>query len=157
VGFIAGLAWLFSDKKKGLNTVLIVSAVLAVVATLYYFLNPTTANAMFYDVANNIFGDAQISLFAGVSIAIGFVLVLLVRFLFGKNLDVATAVTWSMLGNLLGIGFAALSDIWINGYPPAVAFVGEYIPAAGPNLIFAAILVPLFVGAYAALQKQTGR
>lgn len=157
VGFIAGLAWLFSDKKKGLNTVLIVSAVLAVVATLYYFLNPTTANAMFYDVANNIFGDAQISLFAGISIAIGFVLVLLVRFLFGKNLDVATAVTWSMLGNLLGIGFAALSDIWINGYPPAVAFVGEYIPAAGPNLIFAAILVPLFVGAYAALQKQTGR
>lgn len=157
VGFIAGLAWLFSDKKKGLNTVLIVSAVLAVAATLYYFLNPTTANAMFYDVANNIFGDAQISLFAGISIAIGFVLVLLVRFLFGKNLDVATAVTWSMLGNLLGIGFAALSDIWINGYPPAVAFVGEYIPAAGPNLIFAAILVPLFVGAYAALQKQTGR
>lgn len=157
VGFIAGLAWLFKDQKKGLNTVLIISAVLAAAATLYYFLNPTTANAMYYDVANNIFGDAQISLVAGISIAIGFVLVLLVRFLFGKNIDVAAAVTWSMLGNLLGIGFAALSDIWINGYPPAVAFVGEYIPAAGPNLIFAAILVPLFVAAYAALQKQTGR
>jgi uncharacterized membrane protein len=157
VGFIAGLAWLFKDQKKGLNTVLIISAVLAAAATLYYFLNPTTANAMFFDVENNIFGDAPISLWAGISIAIGFVLVLLVRFLFGKNVDVAAAVTWSMLGNLLGIGFAALSDIWVNGYPPAVAFVGEYIPAAGPNLIFAAILVPLFVAAYSALQKQTGR
>jgi len=157
VGFVAGLHWVFADKKNVLKTVFTAAAVLAAAATIYYFLNPTTANAMFYDVANNIFGDAQISLFAGISIAIGFVLVLLVRLLFGKTRDVAAAVTWSMLGNLLGIGFAALSDIWINGYPPAVAFVGEFIPAAGPNLIFAAILVPLFVAAYGALQKQTGR
>jgi len=83
--------------------------------------------------------------------------VLLVRFIFGKNLDVAAAVTWSMLGNLLGIGFAALSDIWINGYSPVVALVGEFLPAAGPNLIFAAILVPILVAAYAAVQTQSGR
>jgi hypothetical protein len=62
-----------------------------------------------------------------------------------------------MLGNLLGIGFAAISDIWINGFSFPVAIVGEYIPAAGPNLIFAAILVPLLVGAYAAVQRQSGR
>jgi hypothetical protein len=62
-----------------------------------------------------------------------------------------------MLGNLLGLGFAALSDIWINGYSPAVAVVGEYLPSAGPNLIFAAILVPLLVAAYAAVQRQSGR
>ena len=52
-----------------------------------------------------------------------------------------------MLRVLLGIGFAALSDIKINGFSPAAAIVGEFLPAAGPNLIFAAILVPLFVGA----------
>jgi hypothetical protein len=62
-----------------------------------------------------------------------------------------------MLGNILGIGFAAISDIWINGYSPATAIVGEFLPAAGPNLIFAAILVPLLVVAYAAVQKQSGR
>jgi uncharacterized membrane protein len=157
VGFIAGMAWLFKDKKQGLNWVLIVSAVLTVAITVFYFLNRTTANAMYYDVANNIFGDAPISLVAGISIAIGFVLVLLVRFIFGKNIDVAAAVTWSMLGNLLGIGFAALSDIWINKYPPSVAFVGEFLPSAGPNLIFAAILVPILVAAFYAVQKQTGR
>jgi hypothetical protein len=62
-----------------------------------------------------------------------------------------------MLGNILGLGFAAVSDIWINGYPPVLAIVGEFLPAAGPNLIFAAILVPLLVVAYAAVQRQSGR
>ena len=157
VGFIAGLSWLFADKKKGIDTVLIISAVLTAIATAFYFMNKTQANTLFYDVNNGIFGDAQISLIAGISMAIGFVLVLLARIFFGKNIDVAAAVTWSMLGNLLGIGFAAISDIWINGYSPAIAIVGEFIPAAGPNLIFAAILVPILVSAFAATRKQTGR
>ena len=157
VGFVAGLSWLFSEKKKGIDTVLIVSALLIAAATAFYFLNPGQANTLFYDVDNSIFGDAQITMIAGISVVIGFVLVLAARFLFGKNVDVAAAVTWAMLGNLLGIGFAAVSDIWINGYPPAVAIIGEFIPAAGPNLIFAAILVPLLVSAFAASRRQTGR
>ncbi|MBA3073901.1 MAG: hypothetical protein FP831_09915 [Anaerolineae bacterium] len=157
VGLISGMVWLFADKKKSINVVLLVSAVLAAAITVYYFLNPSTSNAMFFDVDNGIFGDAQISMFAGVSVLIGLAIVLIVRFVFGKNIDVAAAVTWAMLGNLVGIGFAAISDIWINGYPPVVALVGEFLPAAGPNLIFAAILVPILVAAYAAVQKQTGR
>jgi ECF-type riboflavin transporter, S component len=154
VGFVAGLVWLFADKKRSINVVLIISAVLAALATVVYVLNPTTTNGVFYDANGN---NAQITLIAGLSLVIGFVIVLLVRFIFGRNIDVAAAVTWAMLGNILGIGFAAVSDIWINGYPPAVALVGEFIPSAGPNLIFAAILVPILVGAYAAVQKQTGR
>lgn len=157
VGLISGMVWLFADKKKSINVVLLISAVLAAGITIFYFINPNTANAMFFDVNNNIFGDAPISMFAGVSVLIGLAIVLIVRFVFGKNIDVAAAVTWSMLGNLLGIGFAAVSDIWINGYPPAVALVGEFLPSAGPNLIFAAVLVPILVAAYAAVQKQTGR
>jgi hypothetical protein len=157
VGLISGMVWLFSDKKKSLNTVLIINAVLAVLVTLIFFLNRTIPNMMFFDVENNIFGDAQISIIAGVSVLIGFLLVLLVRFLFSTNEDVAAAVTWGMLGNILGIGFAAISDIWINGFPFVVAIVGEFIPAAGPNLIFAAVLLPLLVVAYAAVRRQSGR
>jgi hypothetical protein len=157
VGFIAGLVFLFKDRKKSMDTVLIISAVLALLATGIYLLNRAVPNMMFFDVDNGIFGDAKISLFAGISLVVGFILVLLVRFLFPKNVDVAAAVTWSMLGNILGIGFAAISDIWINGFSPAVAIVGEFLPSAGPNLIFAAILVPLLVAAYAAVQRQTGR
>jgi len=157
VGMIAGMALLFPNRKKGINVVLIISAVLTAVAVLVYLLNMGQPNMMFFDPANNIFGDATITPLAAISVVIGFVLVLLVRFIFRKNIDVAAAVTWSMLGNLIGIGFAALSDIWINGYAPAAAIVGEFLPAAGPNLIFAAVLVPLLAVAYGAVQRQTGR
>jgi hypothetical protein len=157
VGLIAGLAMLYTDKKKALNNVLIISAVLTALATIIYFIGKAVPNMLFFDVPNNIFGDQQITLIAGLSVLIGFVLVLIVRFLFGKNIDIGAAVTWAMLGNLIGIGFAAISDIWINGFSPVVATVGEFIPAAGPNLIFAAILIPMLVAAYAAMRKQTGR
>ncbi|MBN1145923.1 MAG: ECF transporter S component [Anaerolineales bacterium] len=157
VGFIAGMAWLFSNKKKSLNTVLIVSAVLVALATIIFFLNRAAPNMLFYDVDNGIFGDAQISMIAGLSVLIGFVLVIAVRYLFKDNLEIAAAVTWGMLGNIIGIGFAAISDIWINGFPLALAIVGEFIPAAGPNLIFAAILLPPLVLAYFAARRQAGR
>lgn len=157
VGFISGLPFLFRDKKRSLDTVLWTGGVLAVLAAVLYFLNPTQPNTLFFDPANNVFGDATITLFAGISILVGLVLVLIVRFAFGQNLDIAAAVTWGMLGNIIGIGFAAISDIWINGYSPVAAIVGEFLPAAGPNLIFAAILVPLLVVAYSSVQRQSGR
>ncbi|HKJ26949.1 MAG TPA: ECF transporter S component [Anaerolineales bacterium] len=156
VGFIAGLVWLAKDRKKAMNNVLITSGVLALLAVVVFFLNRSMPNMLFFDVDNGIFGDATISMFAGISIIVGFVLVVVVRFLF-KDEDVQAAVTWAMLGNILGIGFAAISDIWINGFSPAAAIVGEFLPAAGPNLIFAAILVPLLVAAYASVQRQSGR
>lgn len=157
VGMIAGMAWLFQDKRKSINTVLIVGAALVALITALYLLNPTTANGMYYDPATDTFGETPLTLIAGLSVVIGLILVVVVRFVFGQNIDVAAAVTWSMLGNIIGLGFAALSDIWINGYSPVVALVGEFIPSAGPNLIFAAILVPLLVGAYTAAQRQAGR
>ena len=157
VGFIAGMALLFKDKKKSMDTVLWIGGVLALMTVLLFFVNPKTANGLYFDPVSGNFGQTPMTVFAGVTILIGFVLVLVVRFGFGKNEDVAAAVTWGMLGNILGILFASLSDIFINGFSLVAAVVGEFLPAAGPNLIFAAILVPLLVGAYAAVQKQTGR
>jgi uncharacterized membrane protein len=152
IGFIAGLPMLFADKKKSLDFVLIIGAVLAALAVVVYLFNRSEINQLYFSDT-----PQPTSILAGLSILIGLVLVLIVRFVFGKNIDLATAVTWAMLGNILGIGFAAISDIWINGYSPATAIVGEFLPAAGPNLIFAAILVPLLVVAYAAVQKHSGR
>lgn len=157
IGFIAGCWMLFRDRKQSMNTVLYVSGALVLLTALLYFFNRNQPNTLFFDPANNVFGDAPISVFAGISIVVGFILVVLVRYGFASNENVATAVTWGMLGNILGLLFAALSDIWINGYTLPVAIVGEYLPAAGPNLIFAAILVPLLVGAYASVQRQSGR
>ncbi|TET84926.1 MAG: ECF transporter S component [Anaerolineales bacterium] len=157
IGMISGMAALYVDKKKSMNAVLSISAALAAIATLMWIMNPTLANMMFFDVDAGIFGDAAISLFAGLSALVGFVLVVLIRLVFKENIDLATAVTWAMLGNFIGIGFAAISDIWINGFSPTVAIVGEFLPAAGPNMIFAAILVPILIGAYNAVQRQIGR
>jgi uncharacterized membrane protein len=157
VGMISGLVFLFADRKRSLNTVLIVSAVLAFIATVIYILNRNIPNMMYFNPDENIFGDQTISPFAAISLVVGFLLVLAVRFFFGKNIDIAAAVTWGMLGNLVGIGFAAISDIWVNGYTLPVAIVGEFLPAAGPNLIFAAILVPILVAAFVSVQRQTGR
>jgi uncharacterized membrane protein len=157
IGFVAGLAMLFKDRKQSMNTVLYVSGALVVLTALLYFVNRNMPNMLFYDVDSGIFGDAPISLFAGISIVVGFVLVLAVRYGFASNENVAAAVTWGMLGNILGLLFASLSDIWINGFSLTATVVGQFLPAAGPNLIFAAILVPLLVGAYASVQRQSGR
>ncbi|MEN4011519.1 MAG: ECF transporter S component [Chloroflexota bacterium] len=159
IGMVAGMSLLFPNRQKGLNVVLAISAVVAVLATVVFLLNRNVPNMLFFDVEAGIFGDAMISWFAGFSVAIGLLMVVAIRAFaaFGKNIEVTAAVSWSLLGNFLGIGFAAISDIWINGFSPAVTIVGQFLPAAGPNSIFAAILVPLLVGAYAAVQRQTGR
>src|SRR5512135_2067263 len=157
VGFIAGMAVLFRDKKRSMDMVLWIGGVLAVLTVLLFVLNPKTANGLYFNPSTGNFGQDTMTTFAGVTILIGFILVLIVRFAFGGNENVAAAVTWGMLGNILGILFAALSDIFINGFSLVAAIVGEFLPAAGPNLIFAAILVPLLVGAYAAVQRQSGR
>ena len=157
IGFISGLWMLFRDRRQSMNTVMWVGGILAVLTALLYFLNRNQANMLFFDPENNIFGDAPISPFAGIAIIVGFLLILGVRYFFSSNENVATAVTWAMLGNILGLLFASLSDIWINGLTLPATIVGQFLPAAGPNLIFAAILVPLLVGAYASVQRQSGR
>ncbi len=157
VGFIAGCWMLFKDRKQSMNMVLYVSGGLVVITAVLYFLNRNMPNMLFFDVNNGIFGDATISTFAGLSIVVGFILVLGVRYGFASNENVATAVMWGMLGNILGLLFASIADIWINGFSLPATIVGQFLPAAGPNLIFAAILVPLLVGAYASVQRQSGR
>jgi len=154
VGFITGLIYVFQDKKRIIDFALYVSGALSVAAVALFFFNQTVPNLTFFDPSNNIFGDSQISLFAGISIIIGYALVLAVRFFFARNEAIVLAVTWGMLGNILGIGFAAISDIWINRYNLPEAVVGEFLPAAGPNLIFTAVLLPLLVVVYYLSQQE---
>jgi len=151
VGLIAGMVMLFGDKKRSLNTVLIIGVAGALIGTLIWLLNPNETNQMAAPF------DQPISVFAGISVIVGVVLVLAIRFGLSQQIDLVAAVVWGSLGIVLGIGFAAISDIWINGYSLPVAIVGEYIPAAGPNLIAAAILVPILLVAYQGVQQQTGR
>jgi hypothetical protein len=151
IGFVSGMWMLFANKKKSMDTVLYISGGLAILATILFFVNRDVINGVY-------FADTQpVSLFAGLTTVIGFVLIFAVRYFFKNNEDIATAVTWGMLGNIIGLLFASLSDMVINGFSLAAAVVGEFLPSAGPNLIFAAILVPMLVVAYAATRRQSGR
>ncbi len=148
IGLISGMVMLFGDKKRSLNTVMIIGIVGGLLGTLIWLLNPNETNQMVGE---------PITVFAGISVVVGIVLVLVIRFGLSQQIDLVTAVVWGSLGIVLGIGFAAIADIWVNGYSPVVAIVGEFIPAAGPNLIAAAILVPILLVAYQGVQQQTGR
>lgn len=151
IGLIAGMVMLFGDKKRSLNWLLILTAIGAVLATVVWLLNKNEANLTAAP------WDQPLTIAAGVSALVGLVIAAAIRFIWEKEIDVAASVAWGSLGIILGIGFAAISDIWVNGYSVATAVVGEFLPAAGPNLVQAAILVPLLLIAYRAVQKQTGR
>jgi uncharacterized membrane protein len=71
--------------------------------------------------------------------------------------DTTTLVVWSTLGVIAGIGFAAVADIFYNGYNIPTAIVGEFIPAAGPNVLFAIILAPLLYAAWKQARAGVGR
>jgi uncharacterized membrane protein len=71
--------------------------------------------------------------------------------------DTRAVVIWGVLGVVVGIGFAAIADIFYNGYSIPTAIVGEFVPAGGPNTLFAVILTPLLYAAWKQARAQAGR
>jgi hypothetical protein len=152
VGLISGLAIVSSRKERSANIAMFVSVALALAGTLFFLTNQNEQNQVYFGA-----GAGQMTLLAGLSALIGAVMVVMARFIFASRPEVAGAVTWGLMGNFIGIGFAALTDIWINGFSPVTAIVGEFVPAAGPNAIFAVILLPILLLAYLAVRRQSGR
>lgn len=74
-----------------------------------------------------------------------------------EDQETAALVVWGTLGVIVGIGFASMADIWINGYSFTTAFIGEFIPAAGPNTLFAVVLTPLLYAAWKQARAVAGR
>jgi uncharacterized membrane protein len=150
IGLVAGLVLLFPDRRKSLNTLTWLVGILVLAAIGIIVFGP---------VVMHPWTGEQIPRMPWVwVVVIGGVLALAARFLM-KPLgeDTAAINLWGALGIIIGIGFAAFADIWVNGYTFFVAMVGEFIPAAGPNIINAAILAPILLAAYKAVQARTGR
>ncbi|MDT7883825.1 MAG: ECF transporter S component [Thermoflexus sp.] len=146
IGLVAGLPVILG-RERALNILTGLVAVVGVALSLW---------AMTTEIESPFFGGPLSPLMRWVPL-IGAALVVALRFALGRNIALASVIVWGAVANIVGIGFAAIADIWINGYPPAVALLGEFVPAAGPNILHAAILTPLLVGAYNALQQQLGR
>jgi hypothetical protein len=150
MGMVPGLVMLFADKKRSLNFLTALVAVLIVIAAALVFLNP--------QVPGPWTGEIEDFSFWAWAFIVGGVVVIVGRFVLEQvSVDLAAVNLWGTLGIIIGIGFAAVSDIWINGYSFATAIIGEFAPAAGPNILNSMILTPILLAAYQAVQARTGR
>jgi len=150
MGMVPGLVLLFADKKRSLNFLTGLVAVLIIIAAALVFLNP--------QVPGPWTGEIEDFSFWAWAFIIGGVVVIAGRFVLERvSVDLAAVNLWGTLGIIIGIGFAALADIWVNGYSFATAIIGEFAPAAGPNILNSMILTPILLAAYQAIQARTGR
>ncbi len=64
---------------------------------------------------------------------------------------------FSILGVIVGMGLASLSEMWVSGVDLSTAIVGYFVPAALTDIVNGIILVPILMVAYAAIVSRTGR
>lgn len=150
IGMVSGLVLLFADKKRSLNFLTGLVAVLIIITAALIFINPR--------VPGPWTGEIEDFSFWAWAFIVGGVIVIAGRFVLqGMGVDLAAINLWGTLGIVVGIGFASLADIWVNGYSFATAIIGEFAPAAGPNVLNSMILTPILWAAYNAVQARTGR
>ncbi|MFW6135697.1 MAG: ECF transporter S component [Chloroflexota bacterium] len=150
MGMVPGLVLLFASKRRSLNFLVIVVAVLIGITAALILINPEVPGPWTGELEN-------FRLWAWIFI-IGGIVVIASRFVLEQfSVDLAAVNLWGTLGIIVGIGFASIADIWINGYSFATAIIGEFAPAAGPNIINSMVLTPILLAAYEAVQARTGR
>jgi uncharacterized membrane protein len=151
IGLVAGLSFAFANRKRSLDALVIVVGAIGVLMTLLILTNPVIVDPSGDGTATiDVSGSWWLPLL-GVAIAIG------VRYLLRGREDMASAQLWGALGIIVGIGFAALADIWWNGYSLTTTLLGQFVPAAGSNLVNGLILLPILLGAWKTAQARTGR
>ncbi len=150
MGMIPGLIWAFEDRKRATKSAGILTVVLLVILAVLTFASPEKV------FENPIIGGEPVNHAAfWWVLLVGAILIGVMIYFVEKRFNDALALAiWGALGTIVGIGFAAIADIWINGYSFFVAMLGEFLPAAGPNILFIAILGPILLQAY---EEATGR
>jgi len=99
---------------------------------------------IWWDIGNGLMGMVP-----------GFAAQMITSYRDAKSLVIADV--FAVLGVVVGIGFASLSEIFVSGIDFATAFGGYFVPAALTNIINAIILVPILLVAYSASATRTGR
>lgn len=90
---------------------------------------------------------------------IGFVAGLAVLITLGRYRNTRAFVIaeiFAIVGIVIGIGFAAYTDMFVSKYTFAAA-TSEFVPAAGTDLLNAIILLPILLVAYNAARRRFGR
>jgi energy-coupling factor transport system substrate-specific component len=67
------------------------------------------------------------------------------------------AEIYVIVGVLVGMGVASLSEMWVSGADMNTVIVGNWVPAITGNLVNGLILVPILMIAYDAVVSRSGR
>jgi uncharacterized membrane protein len=151
IGLVAGLSVAFASRKRSLDALVILVGAIGVIVTLLILTNPMIIDPNGDGAATTDISGTWWLPLLGVAIAIG------LRYALRGREEMASAQLWGALGIIVGIGFAAMADIWWNGYSFLTALLGEFVPAAGGNLVNGLILLPILLAAWKTAQAQTGR
>jgi len=71
--------------------------------------------------------------------------------------DILKAEIMVIVGIVVGMGLASLSEMWVSGADLYTAIAFNFVPAALSNLIWGLILVPILMIAYSAVISRSGR
>lgn len=71
--------------------------------------------------------------------------------------SILKAELFVILGVLVGMAVASISELWVSGADINTVIFGNFIPAVIPNLINGLVLVPILMIAYDAIAKRSGR
>ena len=71
--------------------------------------------------------------------------------------DIAWGELFSLIGIIVGMGFASLSELWVSGADMATVVFANFLPAFIPNAINGLILLPILMIAYAAIVQRSGK
>lgn len=150
MGLIPGLVLAFTDRERAARIVLyLVGAILALFTVLAL---------AFPGVEHPWMGQTigqwwPLLLVLLVLVVVGYFVLRNV----GRRPSLSAGVVWGALGVIVGMAFASIADIWVNGYSVATALLGEFVPAAGGNLFMIVILMPIILAAWESARARTGR
>jgi energy-coupling factor transport system substrate-specific component len=71
--------------------------------------------------------------------------------------DIMWAELFSLIGIIVGLGLASISEIWVSGADISTILSTIFIPTAGTNAINGFILLPILMIVYAAIAQLSGR
>jgi energy-coupling factor transport system substrate-specific component len=76
---------------------------------------------------------------------------------FRRPRDLGIGEVAVILGTLVGMFVASLSEMWVSGIDFITAMATNFVPAITSNLIWGLILVPILLVAYSAIVRRSGR
>ena len=76
---------------------------------------------------------------------------------FRARADIIKGIGWGILGIIVGMLFASLTEMFVGGIDFNTALVGYFTPAVIGNVIVTIILLPILMVAFAAVAARRGR